>query len=103
MSTLGLTSDLCPADHTIRPAFVFPVFKENQKHTIQNLDFFGKFRIRAVFPMHGQAGNTRYLDFQKAMQARFSGLPVHVPMAMEQKFIYEKGSIVSYIPSGSTK
>lgn len=74
-------------------AFVFPVFEEGQKYTIQNLDFFGKFRVRAAFPMHGQAGNTRYLDFQKAMQACFPALPVHVPMAMGQKFIYEKGKI----------
>ncbi|OGD28678.1 MAG: hypothetical protein A2Y56_06605 [Candidatus Aminicenantes bacterium RBG_13_63_10] len=76
-------------------AFVAPVFEEGQKYTVQNLDLFGKFRVRAAFPMHVQAGGARYLDFQKAMQARLPGLPVHVPMAMGQKFIYEKGKIAN--------
>lgn len=76
-------------------AFVAPVFEEGQKYTVQNLDLFGKFRVRAAFPMHVQAGGARYLDFQKAMQARLPGLPVHVPMARGQKFIYEKGKIAN--------
>lgn len=74
-------------------AFIAPVFEEGQKYTIQNLDLFGKFQVRAAFPMHVQAGGSRYLDFQKTVQARLPGLPVHVPMAVGQKFIFENGKI----------
>jgi L-ascorbate metabolism protein UlaG (beta-lactamase superfamily) len=76
-------------------AFVAPVFEDGQKYTTQNLDLFGRFRVRAAFPMHVQAGGSRYHDFKKAMQARLPGLPVHVPMAMGQIFIYEKGKILN--------
>ena len=70
-------------------AFVFPVYEEGQKYTVQSLDFFTKFRVRAAFPMHAQAGDAMYLGFQKAFQARFPGLPIHVPMVLGQKFVYE--------------
>jgi hypothetical protein len=36
-----------------------------------------------------------------ARQARFSGLPIHVPLALGQKFICEKGGIVNGFPSRS--
>jgi len=74
-------------------AFVFPVYEEGRKYAIQNLDFFGKFRVRAAFPMHAKAGDARYSGFQKAFQDKFRGLPIYVPMRMGQKFIYEKGKI----------
>lgn len=74
-------------------AFVFPVFRPGEKYTEQNLDFFKKFRVGAAFPMHVQAGDAMYLDFQKEFQARFPGLAVHVPMTMGQKFFYSAGKI----------
>ena len=76
-------------------AFVFPVYEEGQKYTIQNKDFFKKFRVRAAFPMHVQAGNPMYLGFQKAFQAAFPGLSIQVPMSMGQRFVYDKGGIVN--------
>ncbi len=74
-------------------AFVFPVYEEGQKYTIQNTDFFTKFRVKAAFPMHVQAGNAMYLAFQKAFQAKFPGLRIHVPMAMGQRFVYSGGLV----------
>jgi len=76
-------------------AFVFPVYEEGQKYTIQNVDFFTKFRVRAAFPMHAQAGDAMYLGFQKAFQDKFPGLPIYVPMKMGQKFIYANGRITN--------
>ncbi len=76
-------------------AFVFPVYEASQKYTVQNLDFFGKFRVRAAFPMHVQAGDAMYLEFQKIFQAKFPGLPIHVPMRMGQKFDFSDGKIVN--------
>jgi L-ascorbate metabolism protein UlaG (beta-lactamase superfamily) len=80
---------------TIDLAFVFPVYEEGQKYTIQSRDFFGKFHVRAAFPMHVQAGDAMYLGFQKAFQARFPGLPIYVPMKMGHKFVFEKGTITN--------
>jgi len=74
-------------------AFVFPVFEDGAKYTLQNLDFFKKFKVGAVFPMHVQAGGAMYLDFQKSFQAKFPGLPIHVPMKMGQKFVFADGKI----------
>jgi len=76
-------------------AFVFPVYEEGLKYTIQNLDFFGKFHVRAAFTMHAQAGDAMYLGFQKAHQARFPGLSIHVPMKMGHKFVFEKGRVTN--------
>ncbi|MBP1661141.1 MAG: putative metal dependent hydrolase [Candidatus Aminicenantes bacterium] len=69
-------------------AFVFPVIAEGEKYTIQERDFFKKFRVGAAFPMHAKAGDAMYLDFQKAFQAEFPGLVIHVPMTLGQKFVY---------------
>ncbi len=74
-------------------AFVFPVYEERQKYAIQNVDFFNKFRVKAAFPMHVQAGDAMYLNFQKAFKAEFPSLPIHVPMAMGQKFVFAQGRI----------
>jgi L-ascorbate metabolism protein UlaG (beta-lactamase superfamily) len=74
-------------------AFIFPVYEEGQKYTIQSQDFFRKFRVRAAFPMHAQAGDAMYFGFQKAFQAAFPGLPIYVPMRMGQKFVFEKGRV----------
>lgn len=74
-------------------AFVFPVYEEGQKYTIQNLDLFKKFRVKAAFPMHVQAGDPMYLNFQKIFQAKFPGLPIHVPMTMGQKFVFGQGKV----------
>ncbi len=72
-------------------AFVFPVYEEGEKYTIQNIDFFTKFRVQAVFPMHVQAGDAMYLAFQKVFSSRFPGLSIHVPMKLGEKFEYVKG------------
>ncbi len=73
-------------------AFVFPVTAPGQKYTIQEEDFFRKFRVRAAFPMHVQAGDSMHLDFQKAFQAKFPGLAIFVPSAMGQKWAFAKGA-----------
>ncbi len=72
-------------------AFVFPVYEEGQKYTVQGVDFFTKFRVRAAFPMHVQAGDAMYLGFQKVFSSRFPGLSIHVPMKLGEKFEYVKG------------
>ena len=76
-------------------AFVFPVYEEGLQYTIQNLDFFRKFRVRAAFPMHAAAGHAMYLGFQKAFQTKFPGLSIHVPMRMGHKFVFEQGKIAN--------
>jgi len=76
-------------------AFVFPLYQASEAYGVQNLDLFKKFRIRAAFPMHVQAGDARYLDFQKDFRSRFPDSPVQVPMRMGQRFVYEKGWIGS--------
>jgi len=78
---------------TIDVAFVFPVYAEGEKYAIQNVDFFTRFRVRAVLPMHVQAGDAMYLGFQKEFSARFPGLAIHVPMKIGQRFEFVKGRI----------
>jgi L-ascorbate metabolism protein UlaG (beta-lactamase superfamily) len=75
-------------------AFVFPVTTTGEKYTVQEEDFFTKFRVKAAFPMHVQAGDAMYRGFQKTFQAKFPGLPIHVPMAMGQKFVFDKGKVI---------
>lgn len=72
-------------------AFVFPVVEEGQKYTIQERDFFKKFRVRDVFPMHAQAGDPMYLRFEKTFHADFPALAIHVPMSLGQEFILGQG------------
>jgi len=74
-------------------AFVFPVTAPGEKYTVQEEDFFRKFRVRAAFPMHARAGDAMYLDFERTFEAKFPGLRVHVPIAMGQKFVYANGRI----------
>ncbi len=74
-------------------AFVFPVYEEGQKYAVQNVDFFTKFRVQAAFPMHAQAGDAMYLNFQKAFQSEFPGLRIHIPTKMGQKFVFKNGRI----------
>ena len=74
-------------------AFVFPVYEERQKYAIQNVDFFNKFRVKAAFPMHVQAGGAMYLEFQKTFQAKFPGLSIHVPMEVGQRFVFADGKV----------
>lgn len=79
--------------HRIDLAFVFPVYEAGEKYTAQNLDFFKKFGIGAAFPMHAQAGDSRYLRFQEFFEAKFPGLSIHAPMKMGQKFVYANGKV----------
>ena len=74
-------------------AFVFPVIQPDAKYTIQEEDLFRKFKVGAAFPMHAQAGDAMYLDFQKTFQSKFPGVPIHVPMTMGQKFIFAEGRV----------
>jgi L-ascorbate metabolism protein UlaG (beta-lactamase superfamily) len=69
-------------------AFVFPVTEPGQKYTIQERDFFTRFRVGAAFPMHARAGDAMYREFKKVFEAGFPGLVIHVPEAMGQKFVY---------------
>ncbi|MBE0711660.1 MAG: hypothetical protein IH583_04690 [Candidatus Aminicenantes bacterium] len=59
----------------------------------KTLDFFGKFDVRAAFPIHVRAGDPMYLEFQKVFQAKFPGLSIHVPMKMGQKFVFADGKV----------
>jgi len=74
-------------------AFVFPVVKEGAKYTVQERDFFKKFRVGAAFPMHAAAGEAMYLDFEKVFEAAFPGLDIRVPMKMGQRFVFSDGKI----------
>ncbi len=78
---------------TVDLAFVFPVTAPNERYTVQEEDFFRKFRVRAAFPMHASAGDAMYLDFRRTFEAKFPGLPIHVPTAMGQKWAYANGRI----------
>jgi len=69
-------------------AFVFPVTEPGEKYTIQEEDFFRKFKVGMAFPMHAQAGDAMYLGFQKAFQAKFPDLRIQIPMTMGQKFVH---------------
>ena len=71
-------------------AFVFPVIKGGERYTLQEQDFFRKFKVGAAFPMHARAGDAMYLDFRKSFEAQFPGLSVHVPMSLGQKFVYPR-------------
>jgi L-ascorbate metabolism protein UlaG (beta-lactamase superfamily) len=74
-------------------AFVPPVYEDGQRYTRQNAALFTKFRVRAAFPIHVQAGGAMYLDFQKAFKAKFPGLPVYVPLSMGHRFVFRNGRI----------
>jgi len=76
-------------------AFVFPVDAPGLKYTNQEEYFFKKFGVRAAFPMHVQAGDAMYLDFQKSFQAKFPGLRIHVPMTLGQKFVFAGGRVAN--------
>ncbi len=74
-------------------AFVFPLIENSEEYGLQNRAFFEKFRPRAVFPMHVQAGGKRYLDFQKAFVAGFPGLSLGVPMRLGQRCVLDRTGI----------
>jgi L-ascorbate metabolism protein UlaG (beta-lactamase superfamily) len=76
-------------------AFVFPVTQAGAKYTIQEEDFFRKFKVSAAFPMHAIAGDAMYLDFQKVFKNKFPELSIHLPMKIGQRFVYEKGRIMN--------
>jgi len=67
-------------------AFVPPVYEDGLKYTVQNLELCRRFSIRAVIPMHVQAGGSRYLEFRDAFRAKVPGLSIHVPMTLGQRF-----------------
>ena len=74
-------------------AFVFPVCEEGQKYTTQTRDFFRKFRVRAAFPIHAQAGDAMYIRFQETFQKEFPGLFIHVPLRLGQTFVFDNGRV----------
>jgi L-ascorbate metabolism protein UlaG (beta-lactamase superfamily) len=67
-------------------AFVPPVYEDRYRYTAQNLDLFRKFSPRAVFPMHAQAGDSMYIEFEKTFKAKIPGLPVFIPREMGHRF-----------------
>jgi len=67
-------------------AFVPPVYEDRYRYAAQNLDLFQKFSPRAVFPMHAQAGDSKYVEFKKTYKAKISGLPVFIPRRMGDRF-----------------
>ncbi len=74
-------------------AFVFPVTAPGEKYTLQEEDFFRKFRVRAAFPMHARAGDAMYLDFERTFETKFPGLSIFVPAAVGQYWVYAQGRI----------
>jgi hypothetical protein len=40
--------------------------------------------------MHAQAGDVMSFDFQKGFRAKFSGLPINVPMSMGEGFVFAR-------------
>jgi L-ascorbate metabolism protein UlaG (beta-lactamase superfamily) len=71
-------------------AFLPPVTAPGEKYTIQERDFFTKFRVGAAFPMHFNAGAAMYREFKRAFEAEFPGLVIYVPEAMGEKFVYRR-------------
>jgi len=67
-------------------AFVPPVYEDGLKYTLQNTELFKRFRVGAVFPMHVEAGGSRYLEFRRAFGAKVPRLSIHVPRAMGEQF-----------------
>lgn len=74
-------------------AFVMTVYESRLRYTTQSLDLFRKFNPRAVFPMHAQAGDSMYVEFEKAYKAKVPGLPVFIPRKMGDRFVYKNSSI----------
>lgn len=74
-------------------AFVPPVHEERWKYSAQNLLLFREFSPRLVFPMHAKAGDTIYVDFEKAWKSKIPDLPISLPRKMGERFDYEQGKI----------
>ena len=74
-------------------AFVMPVYGDNERYTRQNLDIFEKFRPRAVFPMHAEAGASRFFEFEKVYKAKIPGLDVIIPAKLGDRFVFRNGKI----------
>jgi L-ascorbate metabolism protein UlaG (beta-lactamase superfamily) len=84
-------------------AFVFPVVEAGQKYTIQERDFFKKFRVRDAFPMHGRAGDPMYLAFEKEFHGEFPAVSIHVPMSLGQRFDLGRGGTHTLTGRGLTR
>lgn len=69
-------------------AFVPGVSREGLRYTDQNRDLFERFRPKAVFPMHAEAGAQMYKEFANAFRQRVPGLPVMIPERLGQRFDY---------------
>jgi L-ascorbate metabolism protein UlaG (beta-lactamase superfamily) len=76
-------------------AFVMPLIEDGEKYGRQNRVFTERFRPKAVFPMHVQAGGKMYFDFQKSFEAEFPRSSVLVPTRMGQEWILENGHMVN--------
>jgi hypothetical protein len=98
-SKLGHEISFTTADR-IDLAFVPPVYEERWRYSAQNLDLFRKFNPRAVFPMHAQAGDSMYVEFEKAYKAKIPGLPVFIPQRMGDRFVYNNRAVQKSIWRG---
>ena len=74
-------------------AFVLGVSDESIQYGQQNRDLFERFKPRAVFPMHAEAGARMYQEFATAFRARIPGLSVMVPEKLGDRFEYGGGRI----------
>jgi L-ascorbate metabolism protein UlaG (beta-lactamase superfamily) len=74
-------------------AFVMPVYGDNERYTDQNLDLFEKFRPRAVFPMHAEAGASRFFEFEKVYKVKSPGLDIIIPAKLGDRFVFRNGKI----------
>ena len=75
-------------------AFVMGVSNETYQYALQNRDLFERFRPRAVFPMHAEAGAQMYREFAEAFRQRVPGLPIMMPEKLGDRFDY-RGRAVS--------
>lgn len=76
-------------------AFVQSTLTMKGKATPQTEDFFRKLKVGAAFPLHREPASPEYFAYQKAVQAQFPGVHVHVPTTMGERFVFSKGRIVS--------
>lgn len=76
-------------------AFVMRVFEEEYSYTAQNIDLFGRFEHKAVFPMHDSAEKGLYGEFERVYESRMPGIPIFIPRRIGQRFLFKGGRVTS--------
>lgn len=79
-------------------AFVPGVSREEFQYAAQTRDLLERFRPKAVFPMHAEAGAQMYREFADAFRQRVPGIPIAIPERLGQRFEYRGGRISAGVP-----